>query len=301
MLLKMSPAINLPVRERMVIKIGGSVLNGNEAYICQAKRIIEFSEKSLANRIYIVISARKGHTDELIDELCQDEEEKKGLRKLLKVGNYNDEGNENYIQKFDHHYVASYLLKGEIDSVKRFEKEFRRRGIYPETLIQGVNFPIIANGKYLHANVDLEASKQTSHLNNLSARIVLVSGFGAQNHYGEKVLLGRNASDYVAALLGKLDENVREVIYLKDVDGIFENFKTNDEKMIERIRAIDLLNEAGKLNGIKGDCSKVLDKRCLECMLECNGNRVNGTRNEIIYRIQNCLGEIGKGGTLILP
>ena len=180
---------------------------------------------------------------------------------------------------FDNPDVASHLLQGEIESTSKFEEEFKKLGIYPEVLIQGENFPIIANGRYLHADVDLEASEQTGILDSLESKIVLVPGFGAQNHHKEKVLLGRNASDYVAALIGRLDPKVQEVIYLKDVYGVYENFETEQERLIQEIRAADLQARG---------CGKVLDARCLECM---NGYKI---------RVQHSESEIGKGGTVIL-
>ncbi|MBW2981296.1 hypothetical protein KY343_00305 [Candidatus Woesearchaeota archaeon] len=269
----MSSADNNPDREQYVLKIGGSVLKSDEAYAYQAKRIAEFSKDK--ERVYVVSSARKGHTDELAGELCRTPEERESLRRLLKQGDYS---NPKDIERFDRHYVASHLLSGEIDSIKRFERELRKLGIYPELLIQGVNFPITANGRYLHADVDFGACDKTT-LDGLESRIILVPGFGAQNHHKEKVLLGRNASDYVAALIGLLDPRVKEVVYLKDVDGVYENFGTDRARLIQEINSAELL--------AKG-CGKVLDERCLSSM---NGNR---------FRIQHCETEIGKGGTIIL-
>jgi aspartokinase len=270
----MRPTTNLEDGERCVIKIGGSVLYSDEAYAYQARRIIDFSQSRDIERVYVILSARKGHTDELANNLCSTPDERESLRRLLKQGDYS---NSEDVKRFDCSNVASYLLSGEIASTLRFEKELRKAGIYPERLVQGVNFPITANGRYLHADVDFEAC-DTSVLDDLS-KIVLVPGFGAQNHHKEKVLLGRNASDYVAALIGRLDHRVREVIYLKDVDGVYENFGTEQAKFIPEIKSAELL--------AKG-CGKVLDARCLENM---NGYKI---------RVQNCKSEIGKSGTIIL-
>lgn len=269
----MSSAINSTDRGRFVIKLGGSVLVNDQNYEHQARRIIEFSKNT--ERVYVVLSARKGHTDELADSLCNNLEEREALRRLLKKGDYS---NQRDIERFDFHHIASYLLHGEIDSTKRFERELRRQSIYPETLLQGINFPIVANGRYLHADVDLEASERTDTLDNLESRIVLVPGFGAQNHHKEKVLLGRNASDYVAALIGRLDPKIREVIYLKDVEGVYENFETEQQKLVQEARTAELLEKG---------CGKVLDKRCLQHM---NGYSI---------RVQHCETKIGVGGTVI--
>jgi len=262
-------------RERIVIKKGGSVLTDDRAYRHQARRVVDFIRKNNPEVVYIVASARQGHTDELAGRVCNTPEEREALRRLLKKGDYS---NPEDVARFDHHYIASHLLSGEIESTKRLEKEFRKLGIYPELLIQGVNFPITANGCYLHANVDFEAC-DTSIFDNLESKVVLIPGFGAQNHHKEKVLLGRNASDYVAALIGRLDPRVKEVVYLKDVPGVYENFGTKQARLIGEIKASELL--------AKG-CGKVLDERCLQHM---NGYKI---------RVQHCEDNIGEGGTVIL-
>ena len=242
----MSSADNNPDREHYVIKIGGSVLYSNEAYAHQARRIVDFSENK--ERVYVVLSARKDHTNELADFLCKNPEERESLRRLLKQGDYS---NAEDAARFDYHYVASHLLSGEIESTKRFERELRKIGIYPELLIQGVNFPITANGRYLHADVDFKAC-DTAILDDLESKI---------------------------ALIGNLDPKVKEVVYLKDVKGVYENFGTDRATVIEEIRSAELLERG---------CGKVLDERCLQSM---NGNR---------FRVQHCEAEIGKGGTVIL-
>jgi aspartate kinase len=256
-----------------VVKIGGSVLIDSSAYERQAKMLIDFSQE--VDRVYAVLSASKGRTDELIEGICRSKAERESIDRLIKHGDYSRQSD---VEQFDTHWVASHLLAGEIESTKRFERALRKFGVYPETLIQGVNFPIIANGRYLNAHLDLDASQKTDVISSLESKIVLVAGFGAQNHHSEKVLLGRNASDYVAALIGHLDPHVSEVIYLKDVDGVYANFGTKGQRLIERISASELSTIG---------CGKVLDERCLQ----------HTGRYRI--RVQHCYSQIGKTGTII--
>ena len=108
-------------------------------------------------------------------------------------------------------------------------------------------------------------------------KVVVISGFGAENTNGEKVLLGKNASDLVAALIGFFDNTVKRVIYLKDVDGIYSDFGTNKQKIIPEINRQDLLNN---------NFGNVLDKRTLYYQ-KCD------------YLVQNENKEFGSNGTII--
>jgi len=265
---------DLQPRENFVVKIGGSVLFSSEAYTHQAQRIADFAAQDDVGRVYVVVSARKGHTDVLRNSLCENDKEIEALQTLLQGGE-----SPKYSERFNQHAVARHLLSGEIESAQHFHQELSAKGHYPDVLMQGANFPIIANGEYLRAEVDLAASEARAYiLQGIESRIVVVPGFGAQNHEGKEVLLGRNASDLVAALIGRLDPKVHEVIYLKDVDGVYQGFGTDNQSLIPKIRA-DALRAMG--------CGKVLDERCLDYM---NGNRI---------RVQHCEAPIGQGGTVI--
>ncbi|MAG08114.1 hypothetical protein CMO89_01470 [Candidatus Woesearchaeota archaeon] len=265
----MSLADNSADRERYVVKIGGSVLTSDDAYAYQARRIIDFYEKTNAERVYIIPSARKGHTDELINNLCKTPGDKQSLDRLLD-GDYNVEED---VKRFDNTDIARYLLTGEIESAQRFRKETSRLGVDPQSLLQGVNFPIIADDRYLFASVDLGASEGSGVIDKINNRIVIVPGFGAHNYNKEVVLLGRNSSDFVAALIGHLDPLVKEVIYLKDVGGIYLDGKVKES----------MTKEEYTKAGIK----KVLDPRCLEYL------------GSYGIRVQHCESEIGEGGTVI--
>ena len=273
-------------RERAVIKIGGSVLPNDEAYDYQARRVAAFVENGGFERVYVVVSARKGKTDALADSLCglasgtHTNSQREELRSVLKRGDYS-EGNHDAVETWDNSSIANYFWeRGELESTMRFGRALGELCCHFHLLTQTqTGFPIVADTHYLHADVDFEASQQkASNLDNLEMRIVLIPGFAAQKHNGEVVLLGRNASDYVAAMIGWLDPLVNWVIYLKNVEGVFRDFGGPTQKLVERVSSSEL-RAMGPV--------KVLDERCLDAMRDYK------------IRVQHQDSEIGVGGTVI--
>lgn len=256
-----------------VIKIGGSVLKTYEHYTQIAKKIKDYVETNNFQTLYVVVSARKGRTDQLINDLLVCREERKYIDDILNNKTNRSESKD----VFDDPFVASYLLQGEINSAKRLSSRLKDECIDTDLLLQGSEFPIVANNSYLYASIDNINSMQRFNNNMPKNKVIVISGFGAENINGEKVLLGKNASDLVAALIGFFDRAVRKVIYLKDVDGIYSDFSTNKQKIIPEIDRHDLL---------KNDFGKVLDKRTLHYQ-KCD------------YLVQNENKELGSSGTII--
>lgn len=214
----------------IVLKAGGSVLENESSYNSLANMANKFKEYNI--NAYIVLSAKKGRTNELIAE--------NGGKEL---GNLLKKYDNSSIQKskFNNSTVASNLLSGEIDSVNALSSELKGIGLEHNLLIQGSGaFPVIANSNYLNAEIMLDESiERAKELRNLSG-ITLVAGFGAENMNSEKVLLGRNASDLIAALVTKLDSRVDKLVYIKDVAGVLDNFGKENECVIPHITAKDL-------------------------------------------------------------
>ena len=256
-----------------VIKIGGSVLKTYGHYTLIAKKIKAYVETNSLQTLYVVVSARKGRTDQLINDLLICREERKYIDDILNNEINRSEDKEIY----DDPFVASYLLQGEINSAKRLSSELKEVGIDTALLLQGSEFPIVANNSYLYASIDNTNSMQRFNNGLPKNKVVVISGFGAENTNGEQVLLGKNASDLVAALIGFFDKAVRKVIYLKDVDGIYSDFSTDKQKIIHEICKYDLL---------KNNFGKVLDKRTLDYQ-RCD------------YLVQNENKELGSSGTVI--
>jgi len=229
----------------IVIKAGGSVLESDASYESFSKMAAKLKQYSI--NAYLVLSAKKGRTNELIDENGGAE-----LGALLK--NYDNSA----IQKseFNNPVVAANLLQGEIDSAELLSSKLKEKGLEHNLIMQGSgNFPVIANSNYLNAEIMIEKSiEKSSRLSGIKG-ITVIPGFGAENMLGEKVLLGRNASDLIAGLIARLDSNVSSLIYIKDVAGVFDNFGKESECIIPFISAKELKDKK---------IGQVLDPRVLE-------------------------------------
>lgn len=216
--------------QRSVIKIGGSVLTNKESYKEQAIKIKEFLEKDGIERLYVVTSAMKGKTDEVLENLTK---EHPSLMKILK--NALNGAPEDEVDIRIRKNLVDFLLEPERESTTFLARDLRELGIGVSFLVQGRNYPIIANDKYLCAKIDIEKSKEKflEISNKIKNKVVAVVGFGAENYKEEPVLLGRNSSDLIACVLGLLDDKVKTVIYRKDQDGIYKNFGTDNQELVK--------------------------------------------------------------------
>lgn len=114
---------------------------------------------------------------------------------------------------------ASIISRGEKLSIAIMEAVFTARG-YDVTVIDPVK-SLLSTGHYLESAVDITES--TNRINALSIPkhdIILMAGFTAGNEKGELVVLGRNGSDYSAAVLAAcLRADCCEI--WTDVDGVY--------------------------------------------------------------------------------
>lgn len=114
---------------------------------------------------------------------------------------------------------ASILCRGEKLSVAIMKGLFQIKGV-PVTLINPVE-KILATGNYLESTVDIaESSRRIAGMNIPEDHLVLMAGFTAGNEKGECVLLGRNGSDYSAAVLAACLRAKACQIWT-DVDGVY--------------------------------------------------------------------------------
>ncbi len=181
---------------RLVVKLGGSVLVTEQDYVRHAKLIKELSDN--VDRIYLVVSAQKGVTDRLVanaDESWSDKEK------------------------------ARYLLSGEFTSASKIYRRLLAERVNVRMLMQGTGlFPIVANSSYLDADLHLsESLDRREVLDGLDSKVVVLPGFAAENNSAEPVTLGRNSSDFVAGLVARVDPQVGEVVYVKDVPGVYDD------------------------------------------------------------------------------
>lgn len=115
--------------------------------------------------------------------------------------------------------VAKLLSLGEYISVNIFSHILDALGQANE-IIDPVDY-ILAEGDYLDSIADVAASKaRFGNVVTDGSKVLIMPGFVAVNHAGEKVTLGRNGSDYSAAILAAcIDAECCEI--WTDVDGVY--------------------------------------------------------------------------------
>ncbi|WP_318475628.1 bifunctional aspartate kinase/homoserine dehydrogenase I [Photobacterium leiognathi] len=114
---------------------------------------------------------------------------------------------------------ATIISKGERISIAAMKAVLEAKG-QPASLIDPVQY-LYAEGSYLEAHVDIEISTQNFRRQPLpEGHVCIMPGFTAGNRKGELVTLGRNGSDYSAAVLAAcLRADCCEI--WTDVDGVY--------------------------------------------------------------------------------
>ncbi|WP_284443352.1 bifunctional aspartate kinase/homoserine dehydrogenase I [Buchnera aphidicola] len=153
---------------------------------------------------------------------------------------------------------ATIISRGEILSVFIMKSILQSKN-HNVTIINPVkNFVSIGNN-YLDSRVDISKSKECIHNINIDKNnIILMPGFISGNKNKELVVLGRNGSDYSAAVLAAcLDANCCEI--WTDVDGVF----TSDPRKIQNTYLLKSISyqEAMELSYFG---AKVLHPRTIE-------------------------------------
>lgn len=243
---------------REVWKIGGSVLRCDAAFQQAAARIEEhLSSHPWLERLYVVVSAAHGVTNNLVKTTAA----RQGfldsdLNGLLK-GKAEPKGK---LAVLDSPRTAIELLQGELDSVHRLRMELVLKGISAKACTQCDFFPITAEGSYLRARYDHDESLRRFRLFDhicRGIRVVLLSGFGGINGSYEPVILGRNASDYVAALMSRLDGRVGLVTFIKESGAIYQDFNSSRPTALREINSSRLH---------QSQFAQVLDQRILSAI-----------------------------------
>lgn len=231
-----------------VLKFGGSSL-------ADAKRYLRVKDISLnchqENGAAVVLSAPKGVTNAL-SLLCEHAGAGKDYGELLaklnmtlngiatdlatELPNFNKAKITDFIDsvlaELSQHLQGMALLKcapdeitaktlsmGEYVSVNLFSEILTAHG-QQNQIIDPVDY-ILAEGEFLDSIADVSASKaRFADLSFTPEQVLIMPGFVAVNEEGEKVTLGRNGSDYSAAILAAcLDAECCEI--WTDVDGVY--------------------------------------------------------------------------------
>lgn len=114
---------------------------------------------------------------------------------------------------------ASIISRGEKLSIATMAALLEARG-HQVTVIDPVKM-LLAHGGYLESTVDInESTRRLTTLKIPEQNMILMAGFTAGNSLGELVVLGRNGSDYSAAVLAAcLRADSCEI--WTDVDGVY--------------------------------------------------------------------------------
>ncbi|QHM76768.1 Bifunctional aspartokinase/homoserine dehydrogenase 1 [Mixta theicola] len=114
---------------------------------------------------------------------------------------------------------AAIICRGEKLSIAIMEALLQARG-HRVSVIDPVSM-LLAHGHYLESTVDIAESTRRIAASQIPAQnIILMAGFTAGNERGELVVLGRNGSDYSAAVLAAcLRADCCEI--WTDVDGVY--------------------------------------------------------------------------------
>lgn len=231
-----------------VLKFGGSSLADAARYM----RVFDISWAThQAEGAAVVLSAPKGVTNAL-SLLCEQAKSGKDYRELLAKLNMTltsiaDELNDtlpelNYteLSAFIHEKLellsrqlqgiqllgtcpdqvtASILSMGEYVSVRIFSAILTAKNLN-NIIIDPVDY-VQASGDYLDSLAHLDISRANfSDVDVSGAQLIIMPGFVAANEAGEKVTLGRNGSDYSAAILAAcINASCCEI--WTDVDGVY--------------------------------------------------------------------------------
>ncbi|RZP73136.1 bifunctional aspartate kinase/homoserine dehydrogenase I [Vibrio vulnificus] len=131
---------------------------------------------------------------------------------------------------------ARIISKGERVSIQLMKAVLEAKG-HLVNLIDPVDY-LLAHGDHLEGMVDVDVSTQNFRLNPLpQGHVHIMPGFTAGNKHGELVTLGRNGSDYSAAVLAAcLRADCCEI--WTDVDGVYNC----DPRLVEDARLLKSLS-----------------------------------------------------------
>ncbi len=227
-----------------VVKFGGSSLADEQRFQTVANII---AGQTRTTTVTAVLSAPKGVTNQLVD-LCdvaaksEDFSEKLAALKthLLSIVSASKIQNdqelvaivEQMIAGLDSkltgvkllghcpdHVKAFVICRGEVFSVNLMQALFAQKGITAQVLDPTKS--VVSSDDSLNGVADIEASRAAimSHMDS-GNQVYLLPGFTAANDEGELTTLGRNGSDYSAAIAAAcLHADVCEI--WTDVDGVY--------------------------------------------------------------------------------
>ncbi|XRX42463.1 MAG: bifunctional aspartate kinase/homoserine dehydrogenase I [Buchnera aphidicola (Eriosoma harunire)] len=140
------------------------------------------------------------------------------------------------IKQCPKHIYAFLISRGEIFSIE-IMKSILQAQQYNVTLINPTE-TLISTGDILNSTIDIvESTKNIQKIKIPSNHIILMPGFIAGNKKKELVVLGRNGSDYSAAILAACF-NAKKLEIWTDVDGLY----TCDPRIISNAHLIKIIS-----------------------------------------------------------
>lgn len=278
-----------------VLKFGGKSLDNNG--VSQVlKRIVKQN-----NKIAVVVSARGNATDVLL-KIINLASSGKSYQSALEAF-CSEQQNDSKLdlsqefQELQRLFDGIYLLRecstktqdkivsyGEIISAKYIAHALNNLGVKAKAIDAGDLF--VTNAEFGNAQIQhrISAEKTKAFFNELTSDVIpIVTGFIAKNIEGERTTLGRNGSNYSAALLANyLNANILE--NYTHVDGIF----TANPDELQDARQITELTylEAAEIAQFG---TNILHAKTIEPLIS----------KEIPLRILNTFGQENQSGTLI--
>lgn len=248
-----------------VLKFGGSSLSDADRFLRAADIIINNAQQE---EVAVVLSAPGKTTNKLvavIESVLQNGEAELQINELeqsfydlfqsikSELGHLDNQGFDGQVKtsilqlrQYAHgiallgmcpnHVNARIISKGEKISIQLMKAVIEAKG-KQANLIDPVAY-LLAKGDYLEAAVDVDASAINFQHNPLPAGYIhIMPGFTAGNAQGELVTLGRNGSDYSAAVLAAcLRADCCEI--WTDVDGVYNC----DPRLVEDARLLKSLS-----------------------------------------------------------
>lgn len=142
-----------------------------------------------------------------------------------------------FLKKCPDNIKAKIICLGEYLSVAIINVILKAK-LHNITIINPVKKFLAKGNNYLNASIDIKISQSKIHSMNIPKNhIILMAGFTAGNKKQETVILGRNGSDYSAAILSTCFKNSTCEIWT-DVDGIY----TCDPKIISNAKLLPTLS-----------------------------------------------------------
>jgi aspartate kinase len=189
---------------RVVAKFGGTSLGSGDRINRAADSIAAAVEQG--HEIAVVASAMGSTTDDLLDEIQFDAEERDR---------------------------AEIVSMGERTSVRMLKAALTARGVDAVFLEPGSDdWPVITNDLG-EVDVDATAERAGKLAEELDGFVPVITGFLAQNADGEITTLGRGGSDTTAVMLGRY-MHADEVVIVTDVEGVM----TGDPRVVEGARNV---------------------------------------------------------------